>query len=130
MPEPTTCTHGTPEEDYCRSCYQDTLPVCAGCRHHEILNFTCSRCGARFCSRYCLEIIHPWGVCEPRVPCAICGVLPIPGGKPHRNHALWCEVYKLLKAADKVCATIDGAIAAEKRDAAELGAVLAEAAKS
>ena len=125
QPSGRTCTHGAPEGNYCHQCRLETMPQCGACKRHAILNFHCRHCAARFCSRYCMEIIHPWSSCTPRVPCAMCGVLPVAGGKPHQNHALWCEVYKLLKSADKVCATIDGAIEAEGRDAAELGKLLA-----
>ena len=58
------CPHGR-EPAWCLPCIQATLPQCAGCGRHAILNYHCSRCGARFCSPYCLDVIHVWR-CKPQ----------------------------------------------------------------
>ena len=56
------CIHGKPGA-WCLACQESALPKCASCRRHAILNFTCF-CGKRFCSRYCMEIVHPWSGCR------------------------------------------------------------------
>ena len=108
-----TCAHGNPE-GLC----------CSDCHRNAVLNFHCARCGARFCSRYCLTIHTGWSACCERVPCAICGCIPIPDGKMHQNHALWCEVYKLYRSADALCSTLDSVRRSEVAQLSELGRLI------
>ena len=97
---------------------------CSDCHRNAVLNFHCARCGARFCSRYCLTIHTGWSACCERVPCAICGCIPIPDGKMHQNHALWCEVYKLYRSADALCSTLDSVRRSEVAQLSELGRLI------
>jgi hypothetical protein len=64
------CPHGH-DPAWCLRCQEATLPQCAGCDRHAVLNFHCSRCGVRFCSRYCMETIHPWSGCRESRACPV-----------------------------------------------------------